>query len=163
MKIKAESEAIEPKIRSEWTEAKIKKVQVNYKAINTLHCALNPTEFNRISTCKIAKEIWDKLKITHEGTSQVKESKITLLSNQYKMFKMQANESITSWFDRYTTIVNQLNQLGRVILEDEMVKILLRSLPKSWKSMVVVIREAKELNKISLDEICVLSILTSKK
>ena len=69
------------------------------------------------------------------------------------MFKMQANESITSWFDRYTIIVNQLNQLGRVIPEDEMVKRLLRSLPKSWRSTVVAIREVKNLNKISLDEI----------
>ena len=153
MKTKAGSEALEPKVRSEWTELEIKKVQVNYKAINTLRCALNPTEFNRISTCKTAKEIWDKLKVTHEGTSKVKESKIALLSNQYEMFKMQAKESITSWFDRYTTIVNQLNQLGRVISEDEMVKRLLRSLPKSWRSTVVAIREAKDLNKISLDEI----------
>ena len=154
MKNKLGSEAMEPKTRNEWTEAEIKKVQVNYKAINTLHCALNPTEFNRISTCKTAKEIWDKLKVTHEGTSQVKESKIALLSNQYEMFKMQSNESITSWFDRYTTIVNQLNQLGRVIPEDEMVKRLLRSLPKSWRSTVIAIREAKDLNRISLDEIC---------
>ena len=50
--------------------------------------------------------------------------------------------------------MNQLNQLGRVIPEDEMVKRLLRSLPKSWRSTVVAIREAKDLNKISLDEIC---------
>ena len=70
------------------------------------------------------------------------------------MFKMQANESITSWFDRYTTIVNQLNQLERVIPKDEMVKRLLRSLPKSWRSTVMAIREAKDLNKIFLDEIC---------
>ena len=57
MKTKTGSEALEPKIRSEWTEVEIKKVQVNYKAINTLHCVLNPTEFNRISTCKTTKEI----------------------------------------------------------------------------------------------------------
>ena len=127
---------------------------MNFKANNTLHCALNPTEFNRISTCKTAKEIWDKLKVTHKGTSQVKELKITLLSNQYEMFKMQANESITSLFDQYTTIINQLNQFGRVIPEDEMVKRLLRSLPKSWRFTMVAIRKAKDLNKISLDEIC---------
>ena len=131
MKTSTEGEASVPKLRSEWSESKVKRVQVNFKAINTLHCALNSTEFNRISTCKMAKEIWDKLKVTHEGTSQIKESKIALLLNQYEMFKMQANESATSWFDRYTTIVNQLNQLGRVISEDEMAKRLLRSLPKS--------------------------------
>ena len=50
--------------------------------------------------------------------------------------------------------MNQFNQLGRVILEDEMVKRLLRSLLKSWRSKMVAIREAKDLNKISLDEIC---------
>ena len=66
MKKKAGSEALEPKLRSEWTELEIKKVQVNFNAINTLHYALNPTKFNRISTCKIAKEIWDKLKVTYE-------------------------------------------------------------------------------------------------
>ena len=50
MNTKAGSKALEPKIKNEWIEAEIKKVQVNYKAINTLYCALNPTEFNRIST-----------------------------------------------------------------------------------------------------------------
>ena len=77
MKIGTRVEASVPKLQSEWLESEVKKVQVNFKAINTLHCALNPTEFNRISTCKTAKEIWDKLKVTHEGTSQVKESMIS--------------------------------------------------------------------------------------
>ena len=61
-----ESEEFEPKERSEWTNGEVKKIQINFKAINTLHCALNPTKFNRISTCKIAKEIWDKLRVTYE-------------------------------------------------------------------------------------------------
>ena len=88
MKSKAGSEESKPKLWSEWREAEVKKVQVNFKAINTLHRALNPIEFNQISTCKTLKEIWDKLKVTHEGTTQVKESKIAFLSNQYEMFKM---------------------------------------------------------------------------
>ena len=63
-------------------------------------------------------------------------------------------ESITAWFDRFTTIVNQLTQLGKIIPEDELVKRLLRSLPKAWRPTMIAIREAKDLNKISLDEIC---------
>ena len=77
------SEELETKQRSEWTNGEIKKIQINFKSINTLHCTLNPMEFNRISTYKIAKKIWDKLRVTHEGTTQVKKSKIALLSNQY--------------------------------------------------------------------------------
>ena len=96
MKTGTRVEASIAKLRNEWLEFEVKKVQVNFKAINTLHCALNPTEFNRISTYKTVKEIWDKLKVTHEGTSQVKESKIALLSNQYEIFKMLVNESVMS-------------------------------------------------------------------
>ena len=69
LKTKTGSEESETKLRSEQTKAEVKKVQVNFKAINTLHCALNPTEFNKISTCKTGKEIQDKLKVTYEGTS----------------------------------------------------------------------------------------------
>ena len=65
VKIRTGSEALKPKLRSEWSKTEVKKVQVNFKAINTLHCNLNPIEFNQILTCQTVKEIWDKLKITH--------------------------------------------------------------------------------------------------
>ena len=62
-KTKRENGELKPKLRSEWTDTKMKKVQINFKAINNLHCALYITKFNRISTCELAKEIWDKLKV----------------------------------------------------------------------------------------------------
>ena len=46
MKTSTGVKALVPKLRSEWSESEVKKVQVNFKIINTLHCALNPTEFN---------------------------------------------------------------------------------------------------------------------
>ncbi|XVF11748.1 hypothetical protein REPUB_Repub08aG0054500 [Reevesia pubescens] len=66
---KNEANEIVPKSKFEWTADDKAKVQVNFKAINILHCALNLTKFNKISTCNNTKEIWDKLKVTHEGTS----------------------------------------------------------------------------------------------
>ena len=63
------------------------------------------------------------------------------------MFKMQSDESITSWFGRYTTIINQLNQLGKVIPKYELVNRFFKSLPKTWRSTVVAIREVKDLKK----------------
>ena len=62
-KTKGENGKLELKLRSEWTDAEMKKFQINFKAINTLHCSLNIMEFNRISTCESAKEIWEKLKV----------------------------------------------------------------------------------------------------
>ncbi|XVF37013.1 hypothetical protein REPUB_Repub19eG0108800 [Reevesia pubescens] len=54
---KSEANEAIPKFKFEWTADDKAKVQVNFKAINTLHCALNLAKFNRISTCKNAKEI----------------------------------------------------------------------------------------------------------
>ena len=51
------SEELVPKQISEWTNGEIKKIQTNFKAINTLHCALNPTKFNQILMCKMTKKI----------------------------------------------------------------------------------------------------------
>ncbi|EOY08386.1 Uncharacterized protein TCM_022758 [Theobroma cacao] len=143
-----------PKPRSEWIEAETKKVQINFKAINTLHCTLTPTEFNKISSGTTAKQVWKKLRTIHEETYQVKESKIALLTHNYEMFKMEYGEDITSMFDRFTNITNKLTQLGKPIPEHELVKRLLRSLPKSWKPKVTAIREAKDLNIITLNGIC---------
>ncbi|WRX34116.1 zinc finger protein [Theobroma cacao] len=67
---------------------------------------------------------------------------------------MEPGEDITSIFDRFTNITNKLSQLGKAIPEHELVKRLLRCLPKSWKPKVTTIREAKDLNIITLDEIC---------
>ena len=35
-------------------------MQSNAKTMNILYCALDPNEFNRISTCESTKEIWDR-------------------------------------------------------------------------------------------------------
>ena len=44
-KIRGSGEQV-PKQRNEWTNGEVKKIEINFKAINTLHCALNPMKFN---------------------------------------------------------------------------------------------------------------------
>lgn len=53
---------------------------INAKAMDTLYYALNETEFNWVSLYATAKEIWDPLEVTCEGTSQAKEPEISLLT-----------------------------------------------------------------------------------
>ena len=57
------------KKESEYIQADLELVSKNYRAINLLYCGLSTDEFNRISSCRSAKEIWDKLVVTYEGTS----------------------------------------------------------------------------------------------
>ena len=54
-----------PKEELEYDENDFKMIQLNVKAKHTLYCVLHPSEFNRISSCDTAKQIWDKLEIIH--------------------------------------------------------------------------------------------------
>ena len=97
----------------------------------------------RICICESAKEIWDKLVMTYEGTSQVREMKINMFVHQYKLFKMQPDETIKEMFTRLTDITNNLKSLGKTYTNEEMVRKSLKCLPKSkWGPKVTVIEEA---------------------
>ena len=57
------------KPKNEWNEYDERMAQLNGKAMNLLYYALSISEFNQIFTCSSAKEIWDRLEVTHEGTN----------------------------------------------------------------------------------------------
>ncbi|MQM04126.1 hypothetical protein Taro_036922 [Colocasia esculenta] len=48
--------------------------------------------------------MWDKLKLTYEGTDKVKETRINILVTQYEKFPMEAGESI-SQMANHTAVV----------------------------------------------------------
>jgi len=143
-----------PKLESEFNQTDLEIVAKNYRAINLLYCGLDANEFNRVSSCTSAKEIWDKLVVTYEGTSQVKESKISIFLRQYELFKMTKEESVKEMFTRFTEIINNLNSLGRTFTNEEKVRKILRCLPKSkWGPKVTAIEEAQDLTLLTLDDL----------
>ena len=117
---------------SEWFESEKKVFALNAKAMNALFCALDKNEFNRVSMCDSAFDIWRTLEVTHEGTSRVKESKINILVHSYELFRMKPSESIGDMYTRFTDVINGLKALGKDFTNFELVTKILRSLPKSW-------------------------------
>ncbi|KAL4335315.1 hypothetical protein GQ457_07G004490 [Hibiscus cannabinus] len=130
-----------------------RRVQMNAKAMHILFCALGPDEYAKMSSSSSSKEIWDKLEVTHEGTSEVKETKIGLLNLSYENFKMEPDEDIKKMFDRFSFIFNGLKGYGEIIPEDKLVRKLIYSLPESWDSKKTAIIEAKNLKTLNLDEL----------
>ncbi|GAV89534.1 UBN2 domain-containing protein, partial [Cephalotus follicularis] len=122
---------VSPKPENEYNDNDFRMLQLNSKAKHVLFCAVGPNEFNRISSCDSAKEMWDLLEVTYEGTNQVKESRISMLVHEYELFFMHENESISDMFTRFTTIINSLKNLGKSYSSQELVKKILRCLPKS--------------------------------
>ncbi|GKV50243.1 hypothetical protein SLEP1_g56955 [Rubroshorea leprosula] len=151
MKVVGEREM--PKEEVEWNDEDLGKIMINNKAINMLQCALNPMEFHRVSGCDTAKEMWDMLEVTHEGTSQVKKSKINRLIYIYELFKMKPEESIQDMYTILNDIVINLKALGKVYPFQEVVRKVLRSLPKNWEAKKTTIEESKDLNTLKLEDL----------
>ncbi|GAV58341.1 UBN2 domain-containing protein, partial [Cephalotus follicularis] len=122
---------VSPKPENEYNDNDFRMLQLNSKAKHVLFCVVGPNEFNRISSCDSAKQMWDLLEVTYEGTNQVKESEISMLVHEYELFIMHDHESISDMFTRFTTIINSLKNLGKSYPNQELVRKILRCLPKS--------------------------------
>ena len=150
----AQNEVV-PKPMSEFTKEDFEKFEINAMAVKILHCGLGPHEHNRVMGCKSAKQIWDLLQITHEGTNEVKRSKIDLLMSKYERFEMQPRETIQEMFTRFTNITNELVSLGRNIPSDEQVRKILRSMPQDdrWRTKVTALFETKDFTKVNIEQL----------
>ncbi|XP_075087996.1 uncharacterized protein LOC142169949 [Nicotiana tabacum] len=142
-----------PKTRKEFNDADRKAIKKNFRAKKILVCGISPDEYNRILACQSAKEIREAIQATHEGTTQVKQSKIDMLTTEYELFRMKDDESIQDMHTRFTYIINELHSLGEIIPRNKLVRKILSVLPSSWESKVNAIIEAKDLQKLTIDEL----------
>ncbi|XP_070006995.1 uncharacterized protein LOC142162190 [Nicotiana tabacum] len=125
-------------------------VQVNNKARNLLHNAISDEEYEKISSCNIAKEMWDKLEVTYEGTSKVKETHINMRVHDYELFSMKEGESIEEMFVMFSKIISDLKAFGKPYTSSDQVRKILKSLPSTWQTKIVTL-ESQDLNKLSHD------------
>ena len=88
-------------------------------------------EYTRVSLCENAREMWDKLQVTHEGTNRIKEAKVGMLIHEYELFSMQSKVSIFEIYNRFTIITINLKGLRNTYANKELMKKILNSLPKS--------------------------------
>ena len=91
--------------KSTWDKATLATANTNSKALNAIFCDVCPNEFYRISHITIAKEAWQILEITYEGTKKVKDTKLQMLTSQFEELKMSEDESFDSFYCKLNEVV----------------------------------------------------------
>lgn len=129
--------------------------------MNELFYSLCEIEYTWVFRSILAQEIWKFLQVTHEGTSQVKDSKISLLTLQFEVFKLANGESINVTYNRFNDIVVAVQNLSKNLALDEINRKLFASRPIEWRPKVTVIKEAKNLKTITTEELLG-SLITNK-
>ncbi|VFQ66153.1 unnamed protein product [Cuscuta campestris] len=144
-------EKLVPKTEDEFDAEDLKKVENYAKAINMLYCAVSPDDYRKISCCTTAKEMWDKLEVTYEGTDQVREAKIDFLTQEYEMFRMKEGEKIDDMFNRFSKIINDLHALKKTYANKDLVRKILWSLTPEWRSKADAIYKSIGVSNVTID------------
>ncbi|RVW49720.1 Retrovirus-related Pol polyprotein from transposon TNT 1-94 [Vitis vinifera] len=95
---------IKPKL--EWDRGDNEASENNARAMYSIFNAISTDEFRRIATCTSAKEAWDILQVTHEGTNAVKVSKLQMLTSRFETIRMEDHENFGEFYAKLMDIVN---------------------------------------------------------
>ena len=79
--------------KSTWDKAALAVANANSEALNAIFYDVSLDEFHRISHITIAKEAWEILETTYEGTKKVKDTKLQMLTTRFEELKMSEDES----------------------------------------------------------------------
>ncbi|XP_057425914.1 uncharacterized protein LOC130719307 [Lotus japonicus] len=106
-----------------------------------------------IHTCIVAKDAWEILKVSHEGTTRVRMSRLQLPTTQFENLKMKEEETISGFHMRIRDITNASFALGEPMSDEKLVRKILRSLPNKFDMIVTAIDEAQDISSIKVDEL----------
>ncbi|CAJ2637431.1 unnamed protein product [Trifolium pratense] len=141
------------KAEEDWSKEEDELALGNSKALYALYNGVDKHIFKLIKKCVSAKEAWKILETVHEGTPQVKMSKLQILTTQFENLRMKEEETIQDFHMTILDYDNQFDALGEKIPEEKLVRKMLRSLPKKFDMKVTAMEEAKNISEMKLDEL----------
>ena len=139
--------------KSTWDKAALAAANANSKTLNAIFFGVSPDEFHRISHITIAKEAWEILETTYEGTKKVKDTKLQMLTTSFEELKMSEDESFDSFYSKLNEMVIGKFNLGEKTEDSKVVRKILRSLLERFRAKVIVIEESKDLDEIKIQEL----------
>jgi hypothetical protein len=111
-------------------------------------------EYNKVSGLDNAKQIWDTLKISHEGNDATIITKMELVEGELGRFAMIRGEEPTQTYNRLKTLVNKIRSYGSTRWTDrDVVRLMLRSCTIIDPHLVNLIRENPRYTKMTPEEI----------
>ncbi|XP_075483678.1 uncharacterized protein LOC142523833 [Primulina tabacum] len=131
------------KPRDEWIAEDKKKSSLDNVAKDIMYKTLDKVIFSKIKMCRTTKEIWEKLIHLCKGNEQKKENKLSVAVQKFDNIKKKTGESMTEYDERVSSIINELNALGKVHSHKEVALKVVRGLSKEWDVKTMAMRNLR--------------------
>ncbi|KAL3728914.1 hypothetical protein ACJRO7_033492 [Eucalyptus globulus] len=140
-------------LRKEEKEALVESRKKDQKALYAIFQAVEETIFEKILSAETAKEAWDILQKSYKGDDRVRRVQLQTLRGDFESLRMNDSESISAYFDRVQTIINQLRVNGEELQDVRVVEKILRSLTERFDYVVAAIEEGQDISTMTLERL----------
>ncbi|GAU28863.1 hypothetical protein TSUD_293140 [Trifolium subterraneum] len=147
----ADTDELKPE--EDWTAAEDSLALGNSKALNALFNGVDKNMFRLIKKFEVAKDAWEILKPTQEGTAKVKISRLQNLTRKFENLRMKEDESVHNFYMNVMDFANSFDDLGEKLSDEKIVRKILRSLTKKFDMKVIAMEEAQDISTMKVDEL----------
>nr|GEY07186.1 ribonuclease H-like domain-containing protein [Tanacetum cinerariifolium] len=123
------------------------------KARITLIMALPKDHLEKFHKMADAKEMWEAIKTRFGGNDESKKMQKYLLKQQFKGFSVSSSKGLHKGYDRFQTLLSQLEIHGAGVLHEDANQKFLRSIPSSWSQVALIMRTKPRLDTFSFDDL----------
>jgi hypothetical protein len=96
----------------EMTPEMMQEVHRNAQVMSIIKGSLCPEEYQKVQVREDAHDIWNILKMLHEGDPKAKRHRIEALESELARYNWTKGESLQLLFDRLMVLVNKIRVLG---------------------------------------------------
>ena len=121
-------------------------------ALSMILNSISESQSNQIDIKKSAKENWEVLRTFHVGMDKVVQANVQALKREFETISMKRNEKIDDYSNHFARIVTNLRDLGESLDEYGAVSRLLRSVPKDFDSLILLLEQTSDLKTMRLEE-----------
>ncbi|GJW33439.1 ribonuclease H-like domain-containing protein, partial [Tanacetum coccineum] len=123
------------------------------KARTTLLMALPEDHLAKFHKMTDAKEMWDAIKSRFGGNDESKKMQKYILKQQFEGFSISNTEGLHKGYDRFQSLLSQLEIHGAGVSTEDANQKFLRSLPSAWLQVFLIMRTKPGLDSLSFDNL----------
>jgi hypothetical protein len=130
------------------------QIHINAQVTTILLASLCRDEYNKVSGLDNAKQIWDTVKISHEGNNVTMITKMELVEGELGKSAMKRGEDPTETYNRLKTLMNKVRSYGSTrYMDHDIMHLMLRPFTVIYPLLINLIHENPRYTKMSPEEI----------
>ncbi|GJV79044.1 retrovirus-related pol polyprotein from transposon TNT 1-94 [Tanacetum coccineum] len=148
-----ENKVTRPKKYTELSATEAIQADCDIKATNIILQGLPPEVYALVSNHKVAKELWERIKLLMQGTSLMKQERECKLYDEFDKFAYKKGETIRNFYFRFSLLLNDMNIYNIKLEQFQVNTKFLNTLPPEWSKFVTNVKQVRDLHTTNIDQL----------